>query len=535
MATILIVDDDTITRLTLKQALEGEQYSVLEAGDGHDALACLQQHPVDVVLLDISMPGLNGCATCARIHAELDDPPAVFMVTALRDEDTVEEAFRVGARDFISKPVHWPVLKNRLRNVLTARRIRRERDTVERQLTRAKQEWERTVDAMPDLIALLDKEQRILRVNIPMARAMGMSPAEAVGKTCFCAVHHADAPPAYCPHQALLRDGRPHTVETFDDRLGLPLEVQVVPFFDTDGSTLLGSVHIVRDISARKQAEKEKDLLQAELLQAQKLESVGRLAAGIAHEINTPAQYVSSNVEFLDEAFASLAEAMAPLQRVLAADAGEAAPLMAPAREALRRADWDYLAAEIPLALNQSRDGLERIRSIVQAMKEFSHPGSKEKQEASLNRIIETTVTVARNEWKYVADVITDLDPNLPQLPCLVDEMGQVILNILINAAHAIAEALGENPEGAKGRITISTQRENSRALLKISDSGTGIPAEILGKIFDPFFTTKEVGKGTGQGLTIARDVIVNKHGGAIDCTSRPGEGTTFTIRLPLA
>ncbi|OQX11844.1 MAG: hypothetical protein BWK76_18585 [Desulfobulbaceae bacterium A2] len=295
-----------------------------------------------------------------------------------------------------------------------------------------------------------------------------------------------------------------------------------------------GYVLMARDITEERRLEQEKTLLQTELLQAQKLESVGRLAAGIAHEINTPTQYVISNAEFFAESFNSLVAGLQPVQRLLATTDAEIGPQqLQAARDALQAADWDYLAEEIPRAITQSRDGLQRISSIVLAMKEFSHPGGKEKQDASLNRIIDTTVIVTRNEWKYVAEVEADLAPDLPLLPCLVDEMGQVILNMLVNAAQAIAESLGENPEGAKGRITIRTRFDDKSVTLELSDTGCGIPQEIQKKIFDPFFTTKEVGKGTGQGLTIAHDVIVNKHGGTIHLASEPGQGTTFCISLP--
>ncbi|OQX20299.1 MAG: hypothetical protein BWK76_01605 [Desulfobulbaceae bacterium A2] len=295
-----------------------------------------------------------------------------------------------------------------------------------------------------------------------------------------------------------------------------------------------GYVLMARDITEERRLEQEKELLQTELLQAQKLESVGRLAAGIAHEINTPIQYVVANTEFFEESFASLVAGLLPVRQLLAnADAEITPQQLQAARDALQAADWDYLAEEIPRAIAQSCDGLQRISSIVLAMKEFSHPGGKEKQEASLNRIIETTITVARSEWKYVAEVETDLAPDLPLIPCLVDEMGQVVLNMLVNAAQAIAESLGGSPEGAKGRIAIKTRCTDKTVILEISDTGCGIPPEIQEKIFDPFFTTKEVGKGTGQGLTIAHDVIVNKHGGTIHLTSESGKGTTFHISLP--
>ena len=196
--------------------------------------------------------------------------------------------------------------------------------------------------------------------------------------------------------------------------------------------------------------------------------------------------------------------------------------------------DWDYLAEEIPSAIEQSREGVQRVTSIVRAMKEFSHPGTKEKVLLDINKIIDTTVTISRNEWKYVADLEMDLDESLPSVPCLSDEMSQVFLNLIVNAAQAIGEQLGDNPEGPKGTIRITTRPLEREVEIRISDTGPGIPEEVRQKIFDPFFTTKDPGKGTGQGLAIARDVVVHKHGGAIEVESEPGQGAVFIIRLPL-
>jgi len=195
--------------------------------------------------------------------------------------------------------------------------------------------------------------------------------------------------------------------------------------------------------------------------------------------------------------------------------------------------DLPYLREEIPKAIKQSLEGVERVGKIVRAMKEFSHPGPKEKTPTNLNKAIENTVTVARNEWKYVSEMILDLDPDLPLVPCHPNEFNQVILNLVINAAHAIADVVG-NGATNKGKITVSTRRKGDKVEISVKDTGTGIPPEIRSKIFDPFFTTKEVGKGTGQGLAIARSIVVDKHGGTIDFETEVGKGTTFTIYLPI-
>jgi PAS domain S-box-containing protein len=278
----------------------------------------------------------------------------------------------------------------------------------------------------------------------------------------------------------------------------------------------------------------ERLLLEHDLMQTQKLESIGQLAAGIAHEINTPIQFVGDNIRFLSVVFTDLRAVLDRYQELLmSAKSGNCSPALIKACEAeTQRTDLDYVTEEIPTAIAQTMEGVERIAKIVRAMKDFAHPGSEEKAPANLNAAIESTVTVSRNEWKYVADLKTDLAPDLPPVPCLVSQLNQAILNMIVNAVHAIADTV--KVTGQKGLITIVSRRDGNNAEIRITDTGTGIPDDIRPKIFDPFFTTKEVGKGTGQGLAIARSVVVDKHQGAIAVESEVGKGTTFIIRLPL-
>ena len=295
---------------------------------------------------------------------------------------------------------------------------------------------------------------------------------------------------------------------------------------ELDGYVFLQAT--TRDISRQKQMEME-------LTQALKLEAVGRLAAGIAHEINTPTQYVGDNIEFMQSACEALVEFLQTLSRIVEAGQKGEVPreLMAEAAGLIEHAQLDFLLDEIPKALEQSLEGVSRIATIVQAMKEFSHPGVAEKTPVDLNQCIRSTATVSRNEWKYVADLEFDLDETLPQVMCLPGDFNQTILNIIVNAAHAIEDVQGGG-ESEKGKIVIGTRQDGEWAEIRIADTGGGIPEAIRERIFDPFFTTKEVGRGTGQGLAIARNVIADKHGGTIKMESEPGEGTVFIIRLPV-
>jgi signal transduction histidine kinase len=277
-------------------------------------------------------------------------------------------------------------------------------------------------------------------------------------------------------------------------------------------------------------------LTQAKLLQAQKLEAIGQLAAGIAHEVNTPAQYVTDNVTFLQRAFDKLLRLLdAHASLAESVRNGDATPHAVGAIDALRaNIKLDYLTRQVPRAIEQSLEGLGQISSIVKAMKEFSHPSGAEKQPFDIHDIIESTSIVAKNEWKYVAELQLDFDWSLPPVLLLRNEFSQVMLNLIVNAAHAIAGSL---PAGStqKGKIVVSTRAVGSNVEVRVTDNGGGIPEAVRARVFEPFFTTKPVGKGTGQGLAIAYSVIVDKHGGSISFDSEQGRGTSFIITLPLA
>ncbi len=312
---------------------------------------------------------------------------------------------------------------------------------------------------------------------------------------------------------------------TRPDGSTFPLELAIAAV-DLNGSRQ--TVWICRDLTRRKEAEAKRVQLEMELSQAQKLESLGTLASGIAHEINTPIQYVSDNAHFLKDAFGDLLDVL-DLHEELIQNSG-AEEQVAKIRESEKAADLEFLKTEIPSSIDQSLDGIQGISKIVTAIKEFSHPGTEEKSAIDINQAIETTITVTRNQWKYNAELATEFDADLPCVPCLPGDFNQVILNLIVNAAHAI-EARGDN---AQGQITVRTRRDGDMAVISVSDTGCGISDEHKGKIFDPFFTTKGVGKGTGQGLSIAYSIITAKHGGSICFDSKVGEGTTFTIALPL-
>jgi signal transduction histidine kinase/HAMP domain-containing protein len=270
-----------------------------------------------------------------------------------------------------------------------------------------------------------------------------------------------------------------------------------------------------------------------ELSAAQKLESVGRLAAGVAHEINTPVQFVSDNVEFVRTSMVDIAavvESYRALQQAALSN-GDTALAAGMAIETEKRVDLDYILANAPLAIDSSVEGLGRIATIVRSMKEFAHPDQGEKTLADLNQAIRSTLVIAHNEYKYIAELETEWG-DLPPVQCHLGEINQVVLNLLVNASHAIADAVKDS--GKRGTLGVRTRLDGTEVEIAISDTGTGIPEAVRDKIFDPFFTTKEVGKGTGQGLALAHSVVVQKHGGSLRFATEIGCGTTFFIRLPI-
>ncbi|MDR3436851.1 ATP-binding protein [Telmatospirillum sp.] len=289
-----------------------------------------------------------------------------------------------------------------------------------------------------------------------------------------------------------------------------------VPMEDDERSRCV--VISFRDISALKQAQRE-------ALQSARLISIGELAAGIAHEINTPAQYISDNLRYIDDGLKSLCSLLttgrAPSDTAAVTD-GKA--------EVVTESELADLLVEMPQAVAESREGVAQIARIVLSMREFSHPGSSSRTATDLNRSIENILTVSHNAWKHSAEVERDLDPLLPQVTCHAGEINQVFLNLILNAAQAIETSGKKGP----GKITITTRQDGDYVEILVADSGAGVPMAIRDRIFDPFFTTKPVGKGTGQGLAICRDVVVVKHGGTLTVGGVEGEGAVFVVRLPI-
>ncbi|WP_306149374.1 MULTISPECIES: sensor histidine kinase [unclassified Roseibium] len=276
----------------------------------------------------------------------------------------------------------------------------------------------------------------------------------------------------------------------------------------------------------------EKQMLERTLNQAQKMEALGTLASGVAHEINTPIQYVGDNVKFLKEFYDSMTGLLAAYEPLKSAveKQGLFPELTKTIAERYEAEDIEFTIEETPVAIEQSLHGLEQVASIVSAIREFSHPGDAELKQVDINSIIETTVSVSRNSWKHNAELNLDLADNLPEIIGHPGDLHQVFINLLGNAADAI-----EEKELSKlGQLHIRTTRTEKWVEVTVADNGVGIDEATMERVFDPFFTTKAPGKGTGQGLAIVYKIVQVKHGGQIRIDSKPGKGTTFTLKFPI-
>ena len=383
--------------------------------------------------------------------------------------------------------------------------------------------------AMPAGVVILDGDGAVEDANDAMCALLGLPHEALVGRP-FAALFAPDDAPDLA---AILAQPRGAAVSRTERGLQGP-DGAVVP-------VLFSASALPRAVTRRGRAVvgialdlRERKRLEDELRQAQRLESVGRLAAGVAHEINTPIQFVGDSLQFVGEAMTDLGavfEAHRAL-RVAAAAGAPTAELAARAAEAEADADLGYLIEHLPIALRRALDGLQRVAEIVRSLKAFSHPDASEMSTVDLNHAIRCTLAIASAEYKYVASLETDLG-DLPPVRCHGGEINQVILNLVINAAHAIGDVVAGTD--ARGTIAIRTRCDGDDWVeIAVSDTGAGIPEAVRGRIFDPFFTTKTVGRGSGQGLAIARTVIHDKHGGTLRFDTELGKGTTFTVRLPV-
>ena len=432
-----------------------------------------------------------------------------------------------------------------------------ERETTQRELRRSKDFAETVLDSMTESIAIVEASNfRVIGGNSVFTQSASAATAEDLpGLLCYINVNTGSVPCCPRDHDCPMHGvdvGEPlksaeYVQEGTANHAQRHVEVSISPILDDIGA-LSGVVHVSRDITQRHLAQESlrdhaarleqtmHDLgeAQAQLLQAEKLEAIGGLAAGVAHEINTPIQYIGDNARFVEESFTEFLSTFKSVVELIGREGGFPSGSGESEYQAiLERADIEFLDEEVPRSIADVLDGVKRVSEIVRALKEFSHPGAEMKSHSDLSELVSRTVAVSRNEWKYVAEVVTEFDSDLPMVPVLSGPLAQALLVLIVNAAQAIGD---ETRDGRSelGTITIRTSRDAANAVIEVTDNGPGIPEEIRDKVFEHFFTTKEVGTGSGQGLAIARSIIVKQHGGEIDFTSTVDQGTRFRISIPI-
>src|SRR5580704_3624209 len=544
---ILLVEDNSLDVRLLREMLKDQgrhKFALAEVGFMGEAESHLATNAVDVILLDLGLPDAQGLESVRRAHAAAPGTPLVVL-TGCDDESMADKALREGAQDFLVKgTIETPGLARAIRyatqrktaevEMQEARKEAEGANRVKGELLAALQDAQAETDlflrSIPSILIGLDAQGHITRWNLTATNTFGVDDRSAQGRAI---------------DDCGIRWLRPDMKAEITRWLGTETSYRCdnLPY-EREGETRLLGLYVLRILAETDKPTgfivtgadvTERMGLELQLRQAQKLEAIGQLAAGIAHEINTPTQFVGHNIRFLKDSWDSIAEFLNFCGTVRAECATGPVPPehLQQFSELHQKCDLEYLLKHIPDAIDNSLEGVSRVAKIVKGFKEFSHPGSEGKRVINLNQAIETTISVSRHEWKYCADLVTAFDADLPLVPCLVGEFNQVILNLIINSSHAIGSVVEKNGQG-KGTITISTRRDGEWARIAVADTGAGIPVEIRARVFEPFFTTKEVGKGTGQGLALAHAAIVKRHQGQLWFESELGKGTTFFIRLPL-
>ena len=543
MATILAVDDSRINLKGVSRMLEGH-FRVLTAESGPAALQIAAAEPrPDLILLDVMMPDMDGYEVIQRLQADeaTRDIPVIFVTARVNDEDE-QRGLSLGAADYITKPLRPAILLARIRNHLKLKQaqdaLRDYNTALESSVAERTATLSAVLDSADQVIAMITEEGAIMAINRIGAEQFDATPAQLAGRNFFDLLPPEFGIPIADQIAEVMLTGHSSEVDAARNRRifhvtvypvpGAPPRVVVYASDVTDKVAADALLHKEREqlaaaLAHQRELNRKLEDAQNQLLQSEKMASLGQLAAGVAHEINNPIGFVRSNVTtlkgYLDSLFA-----------IIAAYDGQAAQSATPETLAAlaaikQREDYDFLHEDIFQLLAESQDGLTRVQDIVQNLKDFSRVGESGFGWADLHACLDSTLNIIWNELKYKCTVVKHYDPTLPQVYCIASQLNQVFMNLLVNAGHAIAE---------RGEITITTSHgPDGMAHVAISDTGCGIAAEHLPHLFEPFFTTKPIGKGTGLGLSITYGII-GKHKGSIDVSSEVGKGTTFTVNLPI-
>jgi two-component system NtrC family sensor kinase len=540
-ADILIVDDISLTRWQLRDILGESGFQVIEAGNGTEALERAAASQPQLVLLDVVMPDMDGFQVCRKMKANpsLKDIPVIF-ISSIDETSSKVKGFDAGGVDYIARPFEKEEVIARVRTHLSIRQLQLSlkdaRDELEdrvrqrtselidkheqlsnlfQQVRNAKIQWEQTMDCIDDIIMLVGEDGSLLRCNKALLQFAGVD-----GYNDLLGLDWLKLLASCGLNLGWINNT---SQELYHESSGRWFTIRCYNYGDQSGAVV--ALHDMTDIKkVYEELGEAYDKLKAthhQLVQQEKMASIGQLAAGVAHEINNPMGFISSNLETLGKYAERLRQFVAVQDEVLKGVSDpESAEKLAETRKRLK---IDYLLDDIPALVAESNDGALRVRTIVQNLKGFSRTDLKEMEPANLNECLERAISIAWNELKYKITLEKDLG-ELPTVNCYPQQLGQVFLNFLVNAAHAIEQ---------QGIVRVTTRAEDGFVNITVSDTGCGIAEENMNRIFEPFFTTKEVGTGTGLGLAISYEII-QQHNGTIDVESEVGKGTTFTVRLPI-
>ena len=543
LATILVVDDSRINLKGVSRMLEGH-FRVLTAESGPIALQIAAAEPrPDLILLDVMMPEMDGYEVIQRLQGNeaTRDIPVIFVTARVNDEDE-QHGLSLGAADYITKPLRPAILLARIRNHLKLKQaqdaLRDYNTALESSVAERTATLSAVLDSADQLIVMITLDGAIMAINRIGAEQFGLTPTRLAGCNLFDLLPSEFGIPLADLIAEVMDTGRSAEIDAARDKRIFHVTVYPVPgepprvvVYASDVTDKVAADAMLRtereqlaaSLAHQRELNRKLEEAQNQLLQSEKMASLGQLAAGVAHELNNPIGFVRSNVStlkgYLDSLFGIIqaydtkaAESMPP----------EALAALAAIKQ---REDFDFLHEDIFQLLAESQDGLTRVQDIVQNLKDFSRVGESGFGWADLHACLDSTLNIIWNELKYKCTVVKHYDQTLPQVYCIASQLNQVFMNLLVNAGHAIAE---------KGEITITTrQTPDGTVQVAISDTGCGIAAEHLPHLFEPFFTTKPIGKGTGLGLSITYGII-GKHKGSIDVSSEVGKGTTFTVNLPV-
>jgi PAS domain S-box-containing protein len=564
---ILIAEDNAVSHNLLKKVLVKQGHRVLAAENGIKAWELFQQNNVKMVIADWIMPGMDGITLCKKIRSSANESYTyIIMLTAKDQKENLIEAFYAGADDYIAKPFDPHELKARIKTGMRIVDLEIKHKELANILIESRNKLKIVFDSLQEEIVAIDDKFRIVSANKAFSTNTGRTFKEIVGRPCFREENCSNTP--FCSREVkslvkkVIESGMPqHSLDTYADKYGEKRckRISCLPVKDEAGR-IFQLVIVLKDITDDKIKEEKIKALnkrlqetsdeikakneeleytlkqlkdtQAQIVQAEKMASVGQLAAGIAHEINNPTGFVSSNLKTLADYIDNISRLIKEYRMLITdlKDNDAEDKITSSTKKRLDQIsgieteiDLDFIMDDVLDLINDCREGTKRIKKIVLDLKDFAHPGEDKLQATDINKGIESTLNVVWNELKYKATVTKEYG-DLPVIKCYPQQLNQVFMNIFVNAVQAIKK---------RGEIRISTRADNGSVKVIISDTGVGIPKENISKIFDPFFTTKEVGKGTGLGMNIAYNII-KKHNGTIDVESEVGKGTTFIIKIPV-